>query len=250
MPHRLTHAPDLPVLALRGMTRRRTPGAKTPTPAGAVRPSSSSTPGGADAASPAPRACPPSTSATYSLSTPVRRGWANNWSQGAVVSQNEQPFGALVQSGRPRTPGGSAGTRSSTRWARPCGIRRARDDPLGFVQQVIDQVGRHRQQDAVHFDPGRGHIDAPSENGHLAVDGDPAIGDHVLADAARADPRTSQHFLAAVRRPDSTASEAVGSDVVRTHFHVEAQLVGLHVGLELTHHPRVHGQEVLHRGQL
>ena len=143
------------------ITRRRTPGASTPTSAGAVGPSSSSTPSRRARNAPG-GGVPPATSATYSLATPWE-GCVSSWASAPSLVRISRP--SVWRSRRPTgKTRGSAGTRSST--VRPAlGVVGRGDHVVGLVQEVVHEVRRHRHQDAVDLDPGGRRVDAAPEHG-------------------------------------------------------------------------------------
>ena len=105
-------------------------------PAGAVRPSSSSTPCRNWRRPPASGS--PSTSATYSLSTPWD-GWASSWARAPSLVRISNPSVAWSRRPTGKTRG-SAGTRSST-VGPALGVAGRGDDAFGLVQQVVDEAG-------------------------------------------------------------------------------------------------------------
>ena len=112
------------------ITRRRTPGESTPTSAGAVRPSSSSTPWRSRRSAPG-AGVPPSTSATYSLSTPCE-GWESSCASAPSLVRISRP--SVSWSRRPTgNTRGSAGTSSIT-VGRPWGSAAVVMTPTGLFK--------------------------------------------------------------------------------------------------------------------
>ena len=176
------------------MTSRRTPGASTPTTAGAVRPSSSSTPCRSARRAPA-AGVPPWTSATYSFSTPWD-GWVRSCVSDPSLVRIRSP--SVSRSSRPTGKTRGSGGTSVQDGGPAVGVRRRRDDVVGLVQQVVDEVGGHREQDPVDLHPGRGHVDTPAQDGHRAVDGHPAGRDQLLTDTPRPLAGAGQYLLQAL----------------------------------------------------
>ena len=176
---------------------RRTPGARTPTSAGAVTPSSSTTPWRSVRNAPA-AGVPPSTSATYSLATPCE-GWVSSWDSAPSFVRIKQALGVAVETADGEHAGLGGHQRQHGRPA--LRVVGRGDDVVRLVQQVVDEVGRRRHQHAVDLDPDGGGVDAPAQHGHLPVDGDAAGGDQLLAGPARSQPRPGQDLLEALAVP-------------------------------------------------
>ena len=180
----------------RGSPDGRTPDARTPTSAGRSQPVIELDALAQRAQRARAAGVPPSTSATYSLATPCD-GWVSSWSQRPVVGQDEEPLGVTVQ----------AADREDSRVGRhqrhdrgpPLGVIRRGDDPVGLVQQVVDEIGRDRHEDAVDLDPRR-PMDRPAVRARRPRrrHGDAARSDQLFAGSSPgSDADAGQHLLQA-----------------------------------------------------
>jgi len=68
--------------------------------------------------------------------------------------------------------------------AAPLGVGGGRHHPVGFVHQVVDEVGRGGDRDAVHADVRDGRVDPVAEPGRLPVDRHSPVAHEVLGDAS------------------------------------------------------------------
>ena len=148
------------------------------------------------------------------------RGVGEQLGQVAVVGQDQEAFGLLVEPAHRKD--GGLGRHQVQHGRAPVRVGRRRDDPGGLVQQVVDEVGRHGQQDPVHLDPGRGHVDPAAQDGDLPVHRDPAGGDQLLAHPTGSLPGPGQHLL-----------QALAAGRRRVGHHRDSAVVGS----DLSHHP-------------
>ena len=80
----------------------------------------------------------------------------------------------------------------------PVRVARRRDHTRRLVQQVVDEVGRRRDRDAVDCDPLVSRIDPTAKRRDLAVDGDPPMLDELFARPAAAVAGARQDLLEAL----------------------------------------------------
>jgi len=97
----------------------------------------------------------------------------------AVVGQEQEPFGVRVEPADREDPG-LVGDQIDD-GGPPVGVARGGDDPGRLVQQVVDEVGRRRDRNAVDLDSLGLGVDPPAQLGNFPVDGDPAVVDELLA---------------------------------------------------------------------
>ena len=111
----------------------------------------------------------------------------------AVVREDEQPLALAVE----------AADREDT-WCRrnqlqhtgaPLRVIRGRHDPGGLVQQVVHQSRQDAYRCSVYFHEVRLDHHAPTENGYLAVDGDPSLGYELLTRPSTAIADTREYLL-------------------------------------------------------
>ena len=123
----------------------------------------------------------------------AERGMSQPMGQLTVVGDDDQAFRVHVQP----TYGIDARLRGHERHhgGTIVGVFCRRDHSQGFVDQVMDQAGAHRDWHTVELDQVDLGVHPSAQHWHLAVDGDPSIGDQVLAHAARADTRAGQDLL-------------------------------------------------------
>ena len=134
---RLAHAPHLAVAALVDGEAQHVRRRPATTLAGAVRPSSSSTPSRRRRSGARRRACP-----RPRPGTPSRRrsdGWVSRWVEVAVVGEQQQALGVGVEPARPGTPGARR-ARARRTVGRPWGSAAVVTTPGGLVQQVVDEA--------------------------------------------------------------------------------------------------------------
>ena len=129
----------------------------------------------------------------------------SSWDSSPSLVRIKRP--SVSRSSRPTgNTRGSAGTRETT-VGRPWGSEAVVTTPAGLVEQVVHQPlgGGHR--DAVDGDAHGGRVDPLPEDGHLAVDRDPAVGHQVVADPPAPEAGPGQHLLEALgRRPPQSPS--------------------------------------------
>ncbi len=138
--------------------------------------------------------------------------------QGAVVGEQQQPFGVGVEATDREDPG--IGGNQVDDNGSSLGVRGGGDDAERLVEQVVDQAGAHRGGDPVD-----GHlvgvgIDPAAEDRHLAVHAHPARTDEVIAFPTAPEARSGQDLLQALvvhgmavgggRSPRSNASTVSG----------------------------------------
>ena len=193
MADRLAHAPDLPVAALvDGDAQRVVADQRTPAPARSGR---RRAPRPRAAGASAPRDGVPSTSARYSFSTP-KDGWVSRWASSPSLVRSSRP--SVSASRRPTGNTRGLGGHQVDHRRAALRVGRRGHDARGLVQQVVDQALAHADPGAVDLDVVGLGIDPRAEGRHLAVDGDPARRDQVLAGPAAAEAGLGQHLLQAL----------------------------------------------------
>ncbi len=117
----------------------------------------------------------------------------------AVIGEDQQPFGVGVEPTNrehPRLGGHEVGDdRPSLR------VGEGGHHAPRLVQQVVDETGSDCERRAVDLDAIDFDVDSATEDGDVAVDGDSAVGDQLLAGAAAAQAPLREHLLEAVAAP-------------------------------------------------
>ena len=207
--------------APRGSRCAGRPGPSTPTLAGAVMPSSSSTPWRRARSAPG-AGVPPSTSATYSFSTPCD-GWVRSWASAPSLVRISRP--SVWRSRRPDREHPRLGGHERHDGGPALGVVGGGDDAVGLVQQVVDEVGRHRHERRRRPRPGpcARSTRRPSVR-HLAVDRTrPAA---ISSSQARREPRPARARTFWSRSPSGARQAVVGSRSPRSDPEARAPTAG------------------------
>ena len=160
--------------------------------AGAVRPSSSSTPSRSLASAPRRRLAL-DLDEVLLVHAEARVGEAVG--EVAVVGEQQQALGVAVEATDREHPG--LGGHEVDHGRPALRVRRGGDHPGRLVEQVVDEPGLHADLRAVDLDDVDLGIDPPAEHRHLAVHAHAPSLDQVLAGPAAAQPRLGQHLLEA-----------------------------------------------------
>ena len=238
-PHRmadgLAHAADLAVAPLVDDDAQHARAPARPPRAGAVSPSSSSTPWRSARRAPG-AGVPPSTSARYSLATPWD-GWVSSWASAPSLVRMSRPS-VSGRAGRPGRPGARPAPASIT-VGRPCGSSAVVTTPSGLFKQVVDEVGRHRHEGAVDLDPSTvdGSIRRPSAATSPSTVTRPSA---ISSSQARREPIPTRARTFWRRSPVRRRRQAASTPRPSADWQVALELAG-HLGP---------GQEVLDRRQL
>ena len=132
----------------------------------------------------------------------------------AVVGQDEQSLGVLVEAPdrvQPRTLRDERGRDEIEHGPLGMPVARGRGHARRLVEQQVRRLRRRSDDPSVHRDHGAFRVGLVADFRHPAVDGHAALGDEVLAGAARRDARRGEHLLEALGGHQACGSGASGT---------------------------------------